>query len=44
MCDLNWAKLEQTIFAALAQLNLFAAFWGRLVDDYFLVLVSWMVP
>jgi hypothetical protein len=38
MCDLNWAKLEQTIFAALAQLNLFAAFWGRLVDDYFLVL------
>jgi hypothetical protein len=31
-------QLEHTIFAALAQLNLFAAFWGRLVDDYVLVL------
>jgi hypothetical protein len=38
MCDLNWARPEQMIFAALAQLNLFAAFRGRLVDDYFLAL------
>ena len=38
MCDLYWASIEQRVFATLALAHLKTAFWGRLVDDYFLVL------
>ena len=38
VCDLNPSRVEQRVFAMLAQLLLQPSFWGRLVDDYFLVL------
>jgi hypothetical protein len=38
VCDLNQSRVEQRVFAMLAQLLLHPSFWGRLVDDYFLVL------
>ena len=38
ICDLDWAAVEQRVFAELALALLFPAFWGRLVDDYLLIL------
>ena len=38
VCDLDWSRIEQRIFALLAERGLLATWWGRMVDDYLIIL------